>query len=276
MPYVIINNELIPREDARIPVTDRGLKYGDGVFETIAVYNGVPYQLGLHIKRLKEGLEVLKINADIDNLREQSSKILNKNQSGDGILRITVTRGSGGFGYAMSGDEQANIIIETLPKNPRPDQPVKLMLSSYRKISALSLPVHIKTLQGLNAVFARSEAHDNGFFEALLLGTDDQICECSSSNIFWIKGDVLYTPSLESGILPGTTRDAVIRLSPMEVREGIYKLEDLEQADEIFITSISCQILPVSEIFPLEIKSKNHKKAGYLHDTLSNDINNTS
>lgn len=269
MPSVFINGKFFDEKHAVISIRDRGLRYGDGVFETIAVYKGVPYQWELHLKRMKNGLKGLNIKTDITNLPAQAASLLKKNKIKNGTLRIMITRGVGGAGYSPKGANKPTMIIETLPAPIRPNNPVKLWLGSVNKI-----PSSYKTMNGLNSILARMEAEENGCFEALMLNTDKQICETSSGNIFWIKNNELFTPSLKCGVLPGTTRDAVIRISPIKIREGIFTLKELDSADEVFFTNTSLGIVPISEIMPIKKKWKNFPNIKILQKLLQQDIEN--
>jgi branched-subunit amino acid aminotransferase/4-amino-4-deoxychorismate lyase len=146
-------------------------------------------------------------------------------------------------------------------------------MSSWKKISPACLPIHTKTLQCLNSVLSRGEAEENGCFEALLMSEKGHVCECSSANIFWFKGNTLYTPSVESGILPGTTRAAIIRLSPYKVVEGIYSLEDMLSADEIFLSNVTLKTCPVGEIaWDASKRWNNHPKTQEIHQLMMEDI----
>lgn len=269
---ILINNEMVPENQAFISVKDRGFRLGDGVFETIPVYEGVPYQWELHENRLKQGLMATRINFDVSGLKNICGKLLNQNKLANCILRIAITRGEGGKGYLPPENPCPNIVIETLPMAEKIINPVSLWLSSVRKIPPYSLPVHVKTMQGLNSTLARMEAMDNNCFESLMLGQDDYITECSSANIFWIKGDMIFTPSLESGILPGITRDAIIRIAPYKINEGKFKVKDLENAEEVFITNSAWRIVKINELKPLNFKWKTGRVTGAIQELLESDI----
>lgn len=249
MDFVCLNHRFVPKVDAFIPINDRGFRFGDGVFETIRVVNHVPYQWEYHLNRLQKGLETLRIPFDTQTLLDSCKTLIAKNQLSEGFLRIAISRGVGSQGY-LPTTTTPTLVIETLPLVSPPDKPVELWLSSYQKPSAASLPVHIKTMQGLNSTLARMEAQDNQCFESLLLNQNSQLCEGSSSNIFWVKAGKLYTPSLDAGILPGSMRETVLRLSPLPVEQGLFPLEALQTAEEVFLTNVAWLALPVSSLQP--------------------------
>ena len=251
MPYVFINNKLLDSEKATISFEDRGFRFGDGVFETIAVASGVPYQFDWHMERLRKGLHAIKISANLHQLHEQSRRLLKENALKDGVLRIQVTRGIGSRGYLPDPKHPkagATIIVETMPAPPPAPESASLIISSYEKITAESMPVQYKLCQGLNATLARIEATEKGAFDALLLNRDGHVCETSSGNIFWLKDKVLMTPSLTCGVLEGSMRASVMRLSPYPVKEVKAPLAELEKADSVFITNALWPLVAIQRI----------------------------
>jgi aminodeoxychorismate lyase len=251
MPYVFINNKLLDSEKATISFEDRGFRFGDGVFETIAVTSGVPYHFDWHMERLRKGLHAIKISANLHQLHEQSRRLLKENQLKDGVLRIQVTRGIGSRGYLPDSKHPkagATIVVETTPPPPPAPEAASLIISSYEKITAESMPVQYKLCQGLNATLARIEATERGAFDALLLNRDRMLCETSSGNLFWLKDGILYTPMLSCGVLEGSMRAAVMRLSPYPVKEVRAPLADLENAQDVFITNALWPLVAIHRI----------------------------
>lgn len=253
-PYYIVNDQLVPAAEAVVSVHDRGFRFGDGVFETIAVPNGVPYQFEWHIGRLERGLNAIKINYNSAGLRDHARQLLKKNAVQDGILRIQITRGIGSKGYLPDpGHAQAGatLVMETAPLPPLPKEPITLWQSSYAKISPRALPVYTKLCQGLNSTLARMEAAEHNCAEALLLNERGQICETGSGNIFWYKGGTLYTPALSCGLLEGSTRSALMRLA--SVREVEAGIEVLKDAEAVFMTNSVWPAVAVKLLRPLDI-----------------------
>ncbi len=201
MTTIMLNNVPVGSAEAKVSVQDRGFRYGDGVFETIAVHEGVPYQFDWHMERMKRSLAAVRIAADTSLLREPCRKLLSMNGVKDGLLRLQITRGPGSRGYLPTPAEPT-VVIETLPSPVLPAKPVTLWLSGSERISAKALPAHAKLCQGLNATLARIEADEHGCFDALQLNAAGEITETSSANIFWQRGAKIYTPSAECGICP--------------------------------------------------------------------------
>ncbi len=251
MPYVFINNKLLDSEKATISFEDRGFRFGDGVFETIAVTSGVPYQFDWHMERLRKGLHAIRISANLHQLHEQSRRLLKENQLKEGMLRIQVTRGIGSRGYlpdAKHPKAGATIVVETMPPPPPAPETASLIISAYEKITAESMPVQYKLCQGLNATLARIEATEKGAFDALLLNRDGVLCETSSGNLFWLKDGELHTPALACGVLEGSMRAAVMRLSPYPVKEVRAVLAELESAQSVFITNALWPLVAINRI----------------------------
>ncbi len=244
--FVFVNDKFLGIQERHISVEDRGFRFGDGVFETIRVTRGSLYNWEKHIKRLKGGLEAISINVDISRLKNKAIELIKKNNEADCLLRISITRGIGSQGY-LPTDSKPAIVIETMPIPEKPKN-IKLCISSYEKISPKALPVNCKTMQGLNSTLARMEAVEKGYYDAIMLNAEGYVCETSSSNIFWVKEKTIFTPSLELGVLAGTTREAIIKISPNKIVEGKFKINDIKDAEEIFITNVSLQICHICEV----------------------------
>jgi branched-subunit amino acid aminotransferase/4-amino-4-deoxychorismate lyase len=200
------------------------------------------------MERLSCGLTAIKINFETNGLLDICLELINKNSLKNGFVRIAITRGEGSRGYLPNLKTVPTLVIETIENTPDIPAPIDLWLSTYQKIPPACLPA-AKTMQGLNSTLARMEAAENNCFESLQLDGKGNICECSSGNIFWFKENKLFTPKLKLGILPGTMRDAVIRLSPSKVVQGAFKLEELNTAEEVFITNVAWLAVGVKRLY---------------------------
>lgn len=248
--YCFLNNRILPIEKAHISVQDRGFRFGDGVFETIAVYHGMPYQWELHMQRLRNGLQALVIPFDCATLHQPALRLVSKNGLSDATLRIAISRGVGSQGYLPAGAAQSTVVIEATQRITPPADPASLWLADVEKPSPKALPVQHKLAQGLNSTLARMQAAQHGCLDGLLLNARGEICEAGSANLFWRIGDTLHTPALECGVLDGTTRDALLRLSPYRVEQGVYPLEHLRKADAVVATNTLWQAMPVTALQP--------------------------
>ena len=267
----LINGKLFEKENALISLEERGFRFGDGIFETIAIYNRNPYLLNYHFERLQAGLEALRIKYFTQGLKEQIRLIIEENNLENAMIRVYISRGIGSLGYMPTGD-QPTLVIESLDLPSPPSQAVDLILSSYEKISLKALPVNCKIAQGLNLTLVKIEAAENNCYDGLQLNPQGEICETSSANIFWVKDDILHTPSLDCGILAGVTRRRIIEFSPYKVMQGSYKIADLQNADAVFITNSANGVIAVKSIKNLGFTWQSENLAKEFQELRNEDI----
>lgn len=257
---VYVNSELMTAHEASVSAFDRGLLYGDGLFETIRVYGGMPFMLDAHIRRMAEGCSVIGLpTPDPDELRRAARRILDANHlTGDAYLRITITRGPTGRMWSDLEGSKPTVIVLAKPYSP-PDHGdgLRLAVSKSFRSDERSPLSRIKHTGILWKIMPRVEARRAGFDDALLLNTAGGVSEGTSANIFWTKDGVLYTPSLDCGILPGVTRSLVIEIARQQgivVSEGCFPLDHLLGADEASLTSSTTELVPIrlieDRVFP--------------------------
>lgn len=250
MTQLLINGVLKPEDEPAIVASDRSFRFGDGIFETIAVHEGLPCLWEYHLERLQGGLAALRIACATGGLLANALKLLRANAITEGVLRIHVSRGTGSRGYLPAENAMPVVIMQTMPQRERVKKTLTLWLSGYEKFSPGCLPTHFKLAQGLSSTLARIEAAENGCDDALQLGEGGVIAETSSANIFWLAGGWLYTPSLDSGALAGTTRRRIIELSPYPVSEGRYSLEEFKAAEAVIATNSVSLAMPIAGLKP--------------------------
>jgi aminodeoxychorismate lyase len=239
---IFLNGELVAEERAVVSVLDRSFLYGDGLFETMRVFNGKPFRWRQHLERLERGAEYLKIKVPFssDALRAFAEELITRNQMPDALLRLTLSRGVGPRGYSPKGAEKPTIVMTLHPAPQNAGKPPrwKLITSSHR-VPANEPLAQFKTCNKLVQILARAEADASGADEALLLNTDGFVVEGASSNLFWIDGEVVCTPPLASGILPGVTRAVVVEICEglgFKTSEADIKPAELKQADGVFVS----------------------------------------
>ncbi|MBL6621668.1 MAG: aminotransferase class IV family protein [Rickettsiales bacterium] len=247
MQYVLINNEYVTEDNAKISIKDRAFRFGDGIFETIKIQKSELKDYNLHYQRLSEGLDAIKINFDISALEKKALLLVKKNKITDGLLRVMITRGEGSMGYLPKKNILPNLVIEAFKLPNMVNKQYKLLVSNYQKISSNSLPVHCKLMQGLNSTLAKISAYENNYDDALMLNDKKEICETSSANIFFIKKGKVYTPSQDSSILKGVVREKIINSFP--IIEKKINIKKIKKYDLIFITNIALPIRFVKEIY---------------------------
>jgi len=271
-PYTCLNGRFVLHDRAAIPAADRGFRFGDGAFETLKVNRGVPYLWEFHLARLLDALNVLRITIPMYDLAALVRQQLKKNVQKSGYLRISISRGVGSRGYRPHPKHAVpTLVIESLEDMPAPKAPYTLWLSKWVKPSLSSLPVNLKLAHGINSTLAILEADDHEAEEALLLTANGEICEGASSNIFWLKEDVLYTPSLDTGCLRGSTRDALIRLSPIPIKTVQVGISTLEDAEAVWITNGRLGIHPIVAIEPAGYRYDMHMMTKKLQQLLADD-----
>jgi 4-amino-4-deoxychorismate lyase len=237
-----------------LSVHDRGLHYGDGLFETLAIQNGVPLCWVPHYQRLKQGCDRLKINCpSADLLLSEFSQIVGKDAKA--VLKVIITRGEGSRGYRMS--EPETHITRILGVFPWPDYPeknvtggvnIKICKTRLGKNSSLA---GIKHLNRLEQILARGEWNTPDIAEGLMLDTDDNIIECTMSNIFIINNNYLITPDLTYSGISGVIRNCILELAKqIGFKPKIKKISksDLYSAGEIFLCNSIIGLWPVCDI----------------------------
>ena len=253
--FCYVKGEWVEESAARIAISERGFRFGDGAFETILVKNNIAQHLALHLQRLSDGLNAIRIKEPVENIADLCAEIIRLNAIKNGVLRISVSRGIGSRGYLPTVTAAPTVVIETLPLPLANAQPLMLWLSTSRKTSADTLPVQHKLMQGLNSTLARMEAADHGCDEALMLNIKGEICEASSGNIFWRDAQgIIHTPALDCGILAGISRHLLLEKWGAKVKQGHYPLEALRDAKSVFITNAITGPQAISLLQPTDIK----------------------
>ncbi|MHA6534358.1 aminotransferase class IV [Paenibacillus sp. BAC0078] len=261
MKYIGFNNRVADAQDAVISALDHGVLYGMGLFETFRTYGGEPFLLQRHLGRLADGCRQLGIpfEGDAARLRDWIHRVMGKNELKDAYIRYTVTAGEDILGLPAGDYGQPNhlLYIKELPRLP---------VSLYQEGKGLQLlnlrrntpegPVRLKSLHYMNNILAKRElagyASSASGAEGLMLTAGGEIAEAIVSNVFFISNNVLYTPDIATGILPGITREMVLELARtagLQIEEGFYRWEQLASADEIFLTNSVQEIVPVTTLW---------------------------
>ena len=259
---VFLNGRYVPQENAVISVFDRGFLYGDGLFETIRIYNGRLFRWEAHSQRLQAGLDYLKINSPYRHaeLRDFALRLIAENQSPDSLLRLNISRGpSSRRGYSSIGADTPTVVMAIHPAPPRSTElPRWRVITSNIRLPANEPLANIKTCNKIHQVLARAEADAAGADDIILLNSEGFAVEGSSSNLFWIQDNVVNTPPLPSGILPGVTRSIVLELcrhAEIETRENRVTPQHLVNSDGVFLTLTSLGIVECQSLNGKSIRS---------------------
>ncbi|MFN8098477.1 MAG: aminodeoxychorismate lyase [Dermatophilaceae bacterium] len=247
---VWVNGDLCDSDRAALSAIDHGVTVGDGVFETCKVVRGEVFAATRHRARLRRSAAGLGLPALDEAMLDAGIKaVLN---AGDriefGRLRYTVTGGPGPLG-SDRGDAAPSYIV-TAAEAPRPARTGSLAVTPWTR-NERSAVAGLKTTSYAENVVALAHAHERGAIEAVFANTRGELCECTGSNVFVVVGGEILTPPLSSGCLAGITRELAIewcRDEGIPVVEEALPLSVLHTCSEVFITSSTRDILPVSQV----------------------------
>ena len=255
--YVYINGEFYLKENAKISVFDRGLVYGDGIFEGIRVYDNIIFKCNEHIERLYDSAQAVDISIPLS--KQEMIEIIKlsckKNNLSNAYIRLIVTRGEGDLGVNPKNSTVPNIIciagnIKIYPEEKYKNG-IKAITSSQRRNKATNLDPQIKSLNYLNNILAVTEANRAQVEEAIMLNENGFVTEGSVDNIFIVKKGVVYTPPVSVGILNGITRRTIIDICKnigIPVYEKEFTIYNVYSADECFLTGSAAEIIAVTNV----------------------------
>ena len=262
-----VNGEILPENQASVSINDRGFLYGDAVFDTTRTFNREIFRLEQHLDRLYDSLRYMRIDPGMDKseMKEITMAVLNKNleilpDGEDYWVSQRVTRGVRG----LPGGMKPSVVIECfpLPIEERAEyyrDGIKMITSSIRRTAPESLSPRAKMHNYINLIQAELEVQSQDPKAlALLLDVNGNLCEGHGANIFLVNKGVIYTPK-EQFVLAGISRQVTIELAAnlgYEIKETALDVFDAYIADEIFVTSTSFCICPVSSINGLTVKSE--------------------
>lgn len=258
-----IDGELCSPEEARIPVTDHGLLYGDGVFEGLRFYDSRVLKLSAHLTRLQHSAAAigLELPCTRESLRSAIDAVIEASPHDNGYIRVVVTRGVGPLGIDPRQCENSRLIIIadelTMVTDEARINGARLIIASTRRLAGDQLDSRIKSLNYLNQILARLEANAAGADEAVMLNASGHIAEGTADNIFIVSKGVLRTPRTIDGALDGITRGIILEIArelSIETREESLTTFDLYTADECFLTGTGAELIPVKEIAGRKIK----------------------
>ena len=252
-----LNGKLVREEEARVSVLDRGFLYGDGIYETVLIRNGRPFLLGRHLARLRSSAGIVRVEVlwDDGKIEMEIDRVLEANGLSDAALRINMSRGVGDWRLSIDGASNPTFLLSLFPI---PDYPSDTYTRGWEVVISREfvtmdpvIPALAKTTNRLSLILAKSEAEKRGGREAILLNMQGHLTGGPSSNVFFVKDRVVFTPSLESGILEGVTRGVVMEILGREgvaVEESVYRPDDLKNADEAFLTFTTAGVVPIYSV----------------------------
>jgi len=261
--YVYVNGKILPAKDAVISVFDHGFLYGDGIYETLRVYDGAVFKLDEHLSRLFRSASLigLSIPLDVDHLKIAIYETLIANALRNAYVRFTISRGKGAIGLDPDLCSEPTIVIFAQEFKEYPKEFYKnglhLIISAIRRNDRKALDPQIKSLNFLNNILAKIEAKRSNSHEAIMLNAAGNLTEGTISNLFFYRDGTLCTPSVDCGILEGITRGMILDLASREglhINEGRFKKKDIYSAQEVFITNTTMEVMPVSKVDELNFR----------------------
>jgi branched-chain amino acid aminotransferase len=249
--YVFHNDRLVEIEQVRLSPGQAGLLSGWGLFTTMRIFQGEAFAYERHWRRLEKdaGRTRLPFPFDPAQVRRHLSELLNANQVVEGAARIYMIYNRVGFWQSDEPMPQVDLILCTAGLPAHPEQ-ARLSIAAHGRHAASPL-AGVKVTSWLNNVWHLVEAQKEGWSEVVLLNERGEVAECTTANIFTVKGGHVTTPPLSSGCLEGVTRSVLLEIAPrcgVPMAEQTLSPEDLYAADEVFITSTNRSLLGVSEV----------------------------
>jgi D-alanine transaminase len=248
---ILLNEQFKERNEVIIDIEDRGYQFGDGVYEVIRVYDGVCFKMNAHIERLKQS--AIKIEMAIPYPLEEVIKklqlLVEINGLKNGHIYVQITRGVAARSHHFPGHSSA-VLVAYIQNSERPFKKTNQGIQAILTEDIRWKRCDIKSLNLLGNVLAKQKAKKNGSDEAIL-HRSGTVTEGTSTNVFIVKRNVIYTHSLNNLILNGITRIEVIRLAKengFQVVEESFSIKELLDADEVFVTSTTMEISPVVKI----------------------------
>ncbi|GAB4489221.1 MAG: branched-chain-amino-acid transaminase [Thermodesulfovibrionales bacterium] len=253
---IFLDGRLVDEAEALVSVYDHGFLYGDGIYETMRAYEGVVFMLERHLGRLGRSAGLMRLALPPEGVvRDAVLATISANGLADAYVRVTVSRGKGPIGLDPGLCPKPTFVVVAEQFTPYPEafyrDGVTLTVARTRRNHPDALDPRIKSLNFLNNIFAKVEAKERSAWEAVMLNSAGYLAEGTVSNIFFVRGGVLCTPSVECGVLDGITRETVIsaaRAEGVAVEEGFFRPEDLFSASEVFFTNTTSEVMPVSRV----------------------------
>ncbi len=257
MTIAYLNGSYMPLEEARISPMDRGFLFGDGIYEVVPSYGGKMVGFGPHMSRMNDGLSAIEINHkwSHDQWRELCSKLLEKNGNGNLGIYLHVTRGADNKRNHAYPDGVTPTVFGYAFEIPEPPIADRNLVKPYTCSTGQDLRwdrCNIKSISLLGNVLHYQQGHQKGDGEILLYNEKNELTECGACNAYIVKNGVVSTPPLDNQILPGITRQLVLKVlredGSIPLEERVITMDEVWDADEVWISSSSKEIAPVTKL----------------------------
>ena len=266
---VNVNGKITDERQAVVSVFDHGFLYGEGVYETLRTYNARPFLLSRHLRRLHASAAMIALCVPLTDQQiadRITDTVAHAAQTATGdiewYIRILLTRGVGELTYDPVACPAPSVVMIVKPQvDPPPElyaSGVRIIISSIVRNHPDTVNPMIKSNNLLNCALAMQEGYRRGAYEAIMRNYRGELAECALSNFFIVKDGTALTPPLNSGLLPGITREFVFdvaKIAGIPVRESVLHDDDLYGADEAFLTGTTREILPIVQVEEQKIGS---------------------
>jgi branched-subunit amino acid aminotransferase/4-amino-4-deoxychorismate lyase len=253
----LFNRKIVNVDEANLSGLSSAALYGKGVFTTIAIYDGKPFLLEKHLRRLRSNSNSIGLNYPESNLGEierQLDQLINENSIVNGRARVAIFDASLSRMWSDDDTERVNILIITADQRKVPAK-LNVTVSPYSMNSTSPL-AGVKSCNYLENILAVNEAKSREFNEAVRLNQRGEVASACMANVFWLNGDQLYTPSLATGCLAGTTREYI--LENFDCREVKVDTNEVSNADGIFLTSAGIGVVQAAKLDEREFAESDH------------------
>jgi D-alanine transaminase len=250
MDQIYLNGSFLPRSEAQIPIMDRGFLFGDGVYELIPVFNKKVFLLDEHLKRLRNSLNLIQMN-EIQDLDKIINTLIKKNIKNTFFIYLHITRGiqnSRNHIYSENIEPTVLLMCEDYPAFS--EDFIKKGFQATIQDDFRWMKSNIKSISLLGNVLLKNHASSNGCYETLLI-RNNKLTEGSTSNVFIVKDEIIYTPKLSNELLPGVTRGLLIKLlneNHLKVIESDIYESDVVNADEVWCSSSTNAVVPIIKV----------------------------
>ena len=257
MSIAYLNGSYMPIEEAKISPLDRGFLFGDGIYEVVPSYNGKMVGFGPHIARMQDGLSAveIKLGWGENQWRELCETICQKNGNGNLGIYLHVTRGADNKRHHAYPEGIEPTVFAFTFEILEPPAAERNTIKPYTCSTAPDLRwdrCNIKSISLLGNVMHFQQGHEKGDGEILLYNTNNELTECGACNAYVVKHGVVATPTLDNQILPGITRQIALKVlrddGTIPVEERVIKMDEVWNADEVWISSSSKELMPVVKL----------------------------
>ncbi len=248
---ILFNDTLMRRSDCQVDIEDRGYQFGDGIYEVIRIYNGIPFTMAEHLKRLERSLNEISIKLPypLSHIEKNIELLLKEDEIQDGIVYIQITRGSSARVHHFPSDVKPVVVAYTKTL-ARPKSQLEQGIKVITTEDIRWLRCDIKSLNLLGNVLAKQKAVEAGAIEAIL-HRGETVTEGSSTNVMIVKDGAIYTHPVTNLILNGITREVVLQSAKelgIELKQETFTVGELLTADEVFMTSTTSEVTPIIQV----------------------------